>query len=113
VTPASAIARRAFADARVRNLAFAFFFVLLAYVQPLAYRHSFPTLKERLDFARSFGTEKTVRFFYGTPHDLLSVGGYTAWRSPASSRSSPRSGGCWPQSGHCAPKRKQGAKSSC
>jgi ABC-2 type transport system permease protein len=80
VAPVSAIARRAFADSRVRNLSFASFFILLAYVQPLAYRHSFPTLKERVDFARSFGTEKTVRFFYGTPHDLLSVGGYTAWR---------------------------------
>jgi len=80
VTPASAIARRAFADSRVRNLSFAFFFILIAYVNPLAYRHSFPTLKERLDFAQTFGGEKTVRFFYGTPHDLLTVGGYTAWR---------------------------------
>lgn len=80
MAPARAIVGRTFADSRVRNFSFAFFFALLAYVQPVIYRHSFPTLAERLNFARSFGDEKTVRFFYGVPHDLLSVGGYAAWR---------------------------------
>lgn len=80
MTPASAIARRTFADSRVRNLSFALFFALLAYVQPAIYRRSFTTLKERLDFAHTFATDKAVRFFYGTPHDLLTVGGYAAWR---------------------------------
>lgn len=77
---ASALTRRAFADSRVRTLSFALFFGLVAYIQPVAYRHSFPTLHERLDFARSFGANKAIRLFYGTPYDLLTVGGYAAWR---------------------------------
>src|SRR4029453_15556987 len=43
-------------------------------------RHSYPTLHERLAFARSFGTNKAVELFYGAPHELLTVGGFTAWR---------------------------------
>ena len=31
-------------------------------------------------FARSFGGNKAVELFYGAPHDLLTVGGYAAWR---------------------------------
>jgi ABC-2 type transport system permease protein len=53
---------------------------LIAFIQPTGYRHSFPTLKDRLDFAHSFGANKAIRLFYGTPHDLLTVGGYSAWR---------------------------------
>src|SRR5208282_4496724 len=30
--------------------------------------------------ARSFADNKAIRLFYGAPHDLLTVGGYTAWR---------------------------------
>src|SRR5207342_783082 len=39
-----------------------------------------PTGEDRLAFAQSFGTNKIIQLFYGVPHDLLSVGGYTAWR---------------------------------
>jgi ABC-2 type transport system permease protein len=53
---------------------------LIAYANAVGYRHSYPTLKGRLEFARSFGANKTIQLFYGIPHDLLSVGGYTAWR---------------------------------
>ena len=31
-------------------------------------------------FARSFADNKAIRLFYGEPHDLLTVSGYTAWR---------------------------------
>jgi len=75
-----AIARRAFADSRVRNGSFAVFFALYAYVQVIGYRHTYPTLAERLAFAKSFGSSTTLRLFYGVPRDLLTVGGYTAWR---------------------------------
>ncbi len=79
--PASAVlARRAFADARVRTLAFAYLFAIYAYIQPAGYRHAYPTTAERLGFARSFGANKGLRLFYGEPHDLLTVGGYSAWR---------------------------------
>jgi polyether ionophore transport system permease protein len=77
---ASAIARRTLADSRVRDACFAGFFVLFAFANPVGYRHTYPTVAERLAFARSFGTNKAVELFYGVPRDLLSVGGFTAWR---------------------------------
>ena len=76
----SALARRAFADARTRTISFALLFAFAAVAQPIGYRHSYPTLEDRLAFAQSFGANKAIRLFYGTPHDLLSVGGYSAWR---------------------------------
>ena len=35
---------------------------------------------DRAGFAASFADDKAIRLFYGAPHDLLTVGGYTAWR---------------------------------
>ena len=78
--PASALARRAFRDARVRTISFACLFALYAYIQPVGYRHAYPTRASRLAFARSFGNNKAIRLFYGEPHNLLSVSGYSAWR---------------------------------
>lgn len=80
MSPARAIARRAFADARTRTLAFALLFAGVAAANTVGYRRTYPTVADRLEFARSFGADKSVRFFYGVPHDLLSVGGYVAWR---------------------------------
>ena len=77
---ASAIARRAFADSRVRTISFAVLFVLSSITQATAYREGYPTLAERRDFARSVGDNDAARMLYGTPHDLLSVGGYVSWR---------------------------------
>lgn len=75
-----AIARRAFADGRTRNLSFALFFGLIALVQAVGYEHSYPTVAERVQFAQSFGENKAIRLFFGVPHDLVDVGGYAAWR---------------------------------
>ena len=75
-----ALARRAFRDARVRTISFAYLFALIAYIQPVGYRDAYPTLSSRLAFARSFADNKAIRLFYGVPHDLLAVSGYTAWR---------------------------------
>jgi len=77
---ASALARRTFAASRVLTGSFAALFALMAYVNVVGYRHSYPTLRERIAFARSFGANKAVELFYGAPHELLTVGGYTAWR---------------------------------
>jgi ABC-2 type transport system permease protein len=74
------LAARQLADGRRLTLSFGLLFALVAYVQPVAYRHSYPTIADRLTFARSFGSDTAIRLFYGAPHDLLSVGGYTAWR---------------------------------
>ena len=77
---ASAIARRAFADARVRTISFALLFAFAAYLQATAYREGYPTLDDRLKFARSVGANDAARVLYGEPHDLLTVGGYVSWR---------------------------------
>lgn len=77
---ASAIARRSFIDARFRTISFGLLFVLSALTQATAYREGYPTLADRLDFARSVGENDAARLLYGTPHDLLSVGGYVSWR---------------------------------
>lgn len=77
---ALALTRRGFLDARTRTLAFAAIFALYAYVQPYGYRRAYPTLADRVAFARTFGGNKGLRLLYGEPHDLTSVGGYSAWR---------------------------------
>jgi polyether ionophore transport system permease protein len=77
---ASAIARRAFGDARVRTISFALLFFIAALTQATAYREGYPTLAERQRFARSVGGNDAARLLYGTPHDLLSTGGYVSWR---------------------------------
>jgi ABC-2 type transport system permease protein len=80
VAGASAIARRAFWDARVRTISFALLFFIAALTQATAYRHGYPTRAERLKFARSVGENDAARLHYGAPHELLSVGGYVSWR---------------------------------
>jgi ABC-2 type transport system permease protein len=80
LTPARALTRRAFRDARVRTISFGYLFAVIAYIQPFAYRQAYPTLSSRLLFARSFAENKAIRLFYGVPHNLRTVGGYTAWR---------------------------------
>jgi polyether ionophore transport system permease protein len=77
---ARAIARQTLRDARTRTAAFAYLFAAVSFVQPYAYRHSYSTVAERMAFARSFADNKAVRLLYGEPFDLLSAGGYAAWR---------------------------------
>ena len=79
--PALALTRRAVTDAWIRTIAFAYLFAAVAYINPVAYRHTYPTLAQRLAFAHSFGANKAVVLFYGKAYDLLTIGGYTAWRS--------------------------------
>jgi ABC-2 type transport system permease protein len=69
-----------FRDARVRTVSFVYLFAAVAYIQPVTYRHAYPTVASRLAFAHSFAGNKAIRLFYGEPHNLLTVGGYTAWR---------------------------------
>jgi len=80
VSASSALARRTFADSRARNISFAVLFALVAYINPVGYRSTYPTLADRLGFLHAFGGNASVRLFYGQPFDLLSVGGYAAWR---------------------------------
>jgi ABC-2 type transport system permease protein len=80
VSATSAIARRAFADGRTRTISFALLFAFVAVANVAGFQHGFSTLKDRLNFARSFGGDASVRLFYGEPHELLTAGGYVAWR---------------------------------
>jgi ABC-2 type transport system permease protein len=74
------IARRALTDARVRTICFAYLFAAVAYINPVSYRHTYSTLAERIQFAHTFANNKAVVLFYGKAYDLLTVGGYSAWR---------------------------------
>ena len=77
---ASAVARRSFADGRNRTVAFALLFGLIAVANAVGYRRTYPTFADRIAFAQTFGVNKVVQLFYGAPRDLLTVGGYVAWR---------------------------------
>ena len=79
-SPSRALARRAFLDGRIRTLAFAYVFAAYSYIQPVGFRSAYPTLADRLSFARSFGSNMGLRLFYGEPHAIATVNGYTAWR---------------------------------
>ena len=79
-SPARALVGRAFRDARVRTVVFAYVFAAYSYVQPAGYRHAYPTAAGRRAFADSFAGNKGLRLFYGEPHDVVTVSGYTAWR---------------------------------
>jgi polyether ionophore transport system permease protein len=79
--PVGLLARRAFRDARIRTIGFAYLFGVASILNPVAYRHTYSTLAERLAFANSFGHNKAVVLFYGKAYDLLTVGGYSAWRT--------------------------------
>ncbi len=76
-----ALTRGALREARARTLGFAYLFAAVTYINPVSYRHAYPTVAERLGFAHSFAHNKAVVLFYGKAFDLLTVGGYTAWRS--------------------------------
>ena len=62
---------RAFRDARVRTIGFAYLFALYAYIQPVGYRHAYPTHAARLAFAHSFASNDALRLFYGYPYSPL------------------------------------------
>jgi len=81
VSAGRALARRTLADSRVRTLSFALLFAFAAAANVVGYRKTYPTLADRLRFVHAFGDNKSVRLFYGVPHDLLTTGGYAAWRA--------------------------------
>jgi ABC-2 type transport system permease protein len=80
LAPWQALGGRAFRDARIRTVSFAYLFAAYAYVQPVGYRHAYSTLASRLTFAHSFANNDALRLFYGYPFNVVTVDGYTAWR---------------------------------
>lgn len=79
-SPAAALVRRRFLDARVRTLAFAYIFAIYSWLQAAGYHSTYPTLADRVAFARTFAGNDAIRLFYGYPYDVVTVGGYSAWR---------------------------------
>ena len=77
---ARALATRTLRDGRIRTVSFALLFALVAYANAAGYAGAYPTLKDRLGFANSFAGNGMFRLFYGVPRDILTVGGYSAWR---------------------------------
>lgn len=71
---------RSLRDVRGRIIGFTYLFAAVAFIQPIGYRRTYPTAADRLAFAHSFSHNKAVVLFYGRAYDLLSVGGYAAWR---------------------------------
>jgi ABC-2 type transport system permease protein len=72
--------RRAFLDARTRTVAFTYVFAIYSWVQAAGYRSAYPTLADRMAFARSFAGNAAIRLFYGYPYHVVTIGGYSAWR---------------------------------
>jgi ABC-2 type transport system permease protein len=75
-----ALFRRAFLDARIRTVVFAYAFGVYAWLQATGYKKTYPTELDRLAFAHSFATNDAIRLFYGYPYNVVTVGGYSAWR---------------------------------
>jgi polyether ionophore transport system permease protein len=80
MTSTSAITLRTLKGSRVRDGSFAVLFALVSYANAAGYRAAYPTTRDRLAFAHSFAGNPMLRLFYGLPHNLLTLGGYSAWR---------------------------------
>jgi len=76
----AALARQALRDARARTVVFAYLFAVYAYIQPVGYRHTYPTDASRRAFAESFAGNPGLRLLYGQPDQIDTTAGYTAWR---------------------------------
>src|SRR5690348_18006667 len=84
--PAAAVTARVLRGGRVLTATFGYLFAVYSFIQPVGYRGTYPTTADRLAFARDFGGNTGLRLFYGEPHGLLTVTGYTAWRDRKSTR---------------------------
>ncbi len=61
-------------------VAFAYIFAVYSWLQAAGYRAAYPTLADRIAFARIFAGNDAIRLFYGYPYDVTTIGGYSAWR---------------------------------
>ena len=80
MSPRAAVVRRALAQMRVLTASFAVIFAVYAVANVVGYRTTYPTQADRVGLAKSFGTNSSLRMFYGAPHTLLTTSGYTEWR---------------------------------
>ncbi|MEO9174592.1 MAG: polyketide antibiotic transporter, partial [Gaiellales bacterium] len=78
--PGVAVARHALRQERVRLGVIGSIVALYAAANVIGFRDSYPTLAGRTRFAAAFKDDLALRLFYGIPHDLATVGGYTEFR---------------------------------
>ena len=74
------IALHALRGERVRLIVVGVICAVYAAGQVIGYRETYPTVAERVRFARVFSDNIALRLFYGVPHDLASVAGYAEFR---------------------------------
>ena len=79
--PRSAVARRVVGDARTRALAFSGLFFAVVWANAAGYKATYPRAEDRVKLVATFADNKAARMLYGVGHDLVTVGGYTAWRA--------------------------------
>ena len=80
-SPGVALFRRAFLDARkFAPSRFSYVFAVYSWLQSAGYHGAYPTHADRVAFAHSFAGNDAIRLFYGYPYDVVTVGGYSAWR---------------------------------
>src|SRR5262249_49706099 len=79
--PRSALARRIIADARTRTITFTLLLFAIMYANAAGYRTTYPNPSDRAHFVATFADNKAALIFYGTGHNLTTVGGYVAWRA--------------------------------
>ncbi|MEY2398879.1 MAG: polyether ionophore transport system permease protein [Actinomycetota bacterium] len=56
-------------------------FGIITWVSAYGYAAAYPKASDRLELARTLGTNAGVRAIFGLAHRLNTVGGFTAWRS--------------------------------
>lgn len=78
--PGRALFRRAFADSRARTVTFGYAFAVYSWLEAAGFHSTYPTVADRIGFARSFAGNDAIRLFYGYPYDVVTVAGYSAWR---------------------------------
>lgn len=79
--PSRAVARRVAGDARTRALSFGALFFAVVWANAAGYRSTYPHIEDRVKLVANFADNKAARMLYGAGHDLVTVGGYTAWRA--------------------------------
>jgi ABC-2 type transport system permease protein len=79
-SPVIALVRRSFLDARIRTVVCVYIFAVYSWLQAAGYRSAFPTIGDRRAFAVAFAGNDAIRLFYGYPYNVVTIGGYSAWR---------------------------------
>jgi ABC-2 type transport system permease protein len=79
-SPQRFVALHALRGERVRLIVIGVICAVYSAGQVIGYRETYPTVAQRVRFARVFSDNIALRLFYGVPHDLATVAGYAEFR---------------------------------